>query len=68
MLKLAVSAPPEDGRANEELVLLLAELFALKKQAVRLVAGERSRQKRFRLELPLATARARLEALLADAT
>lgn len=66
MLKLAVSAPPEDGRANEELARLVAKLFGLKPNAVRLVAGERSREKRFRLELALATARARLDALLAE--
>ena len=64
MLKLAVSAPPEDGRANAELVALVAELFELKKHQVRLVAGEKARAKRFRLELGLAEARARLATIL----
>ncbi|MBI5362735.1 MAG: DUF167 domain-containing protein [Planctomycetes bacterium] len=66
MLKLAVSAPPEDGRANAELQELVAELFRLKKHEVRLVAGEKARAKRFRLALALPLARTRLDALLAE--
>ncbi len=47
MLKLAVTAPPEDGRANEALVELLRELFQLKRSQVELIAGPTSREKRF---------------------
>ena len=46
-LKLAVTAPPEDGRANEALVTLLRELFGLKRSQVELIAGPTSRDKRF---------------------
>jgi|SoiMethySBSTD1v2_1073268.scaffolds.fasta_scaffold784345_2 uncharacterized protein YggU (UPF0235/DUF167 family) len=60
MLKLAVSAPPEDGRANESLARLLAQLLDVKRSAVALLAGETSRTKEFRVELSVAEARARL--------
>jgi len=65
-LKLAVAAPPEDGRANEAAAALLAELFELRPSSVALVRGHSSRSKVFRLELALAPARARLARLLAE--
>lgn len=64
MLKLAVTAPPEDGRANEELAALVAELLGVKKSAVTLVAGERAREKRFRVEAAHAIVRARIAELV----
>jgi len=66
MLRIAVAAPPEDGRANEELSREVAALFGLRASAVRLVGGERSRAKRFRLEAPLETVRVRLAEILAQ--
>lgn len=68
LLKLAVAAPPEDGRANEELVELLALLFGLKRRDVALVAGATARRKRFELALPPAEASARLARLLEEHT
>ena len=63
-LKLAVSAPPADGRANEAACALLAELFGLRSSAVTLVRGHSARSKVFRLELAAPAARARLAELL----
>jgi uncharacterized protein (TIGR00251 family) len=65
-LKLAVSAPPEDGRANEAAAALLAELFGLRASGVELVRGHASRSKLFRLALAHGPARARLDELLAS--
>lgn len=48
-LKIAVQAPPVEGRANEALILFLAELFDLPRHSVELVAGELSRSKVFLL-------------------
>lgn len=48
-LKIAVQAPPIDGRANAALVEFLAEAFAVPKAGVELVSGESSRSKVFRL-------------------
>src|SRR5947209_19599661 len=44
-LKLAVTAPPEDGRANAALVELLRELLGLKRSQVELHSGVTSRNK-----------------------
>jgi hypothetical protein len=48
-LKIAVQAPPLEGRANEALIAFLAEAFGLPKNAVQLVSGELSRSKVFLL-------------------
>ncbi len=48
-LKIAVHAPPLEGRANRALVEFLAETFSLPKSAIELVSGASSRSKVFRL-------------------
>lgn len=49
-LKIAVQAPPLEGRANEALIAFLSHTFALPKNAVKLISGELSRSKVFLLE------------------
>lgn len=44
-LKIAVQAPPVEGRANSVLIAFLAELFELAKNQVEIVSGELSRSK-----------------------
>ncbi len=44
-LKLAVQAPPEDGRANDAVIELLAETLGLKRSAITLVSGQTRRDK-----------------------
>lgn len=62
-LKIAVQAPPVDGRANAALVEFLAEAFAIPKTGVELVSGESSRSKVFRLRgASFAAAEAKLRA------
>jgi uncharacterized protein (TIGR00251 family) len=46
-LKVAVTAPPEDGRANKALVEALRDLLKLKRSEVELLSGATSREKRF---------------------
>ncbi|MGA8090155.1 MAG: DUF167 domain-containing protein [Terracidiphilus sp.] len=48
-LKIAVQAPPVEGRANEALVAFLAKMFGIPKSSVELVNGELSRSKVFLL-------------------
>ena len=48
-LKIAVNAPPIEGRANQALAEFLAKFFDLPKSAVELVTGELSRSKVFLL-------------------
>jgi uncharacterized protein len=43
--KVRVTAPPEDGRANEAVVRLLADELAVPRNAVLLVSGHGSRDK-----------------------
>jgi uncharacterized protein (TIGR00251 family) len=50
VLKVKVQAPPEDGRANKALVKLLAEYFEIPKKSIVILAGEKSRKKRIRIE------------------
>jgi uncharacterized protein (TIGR00251 family) len=44
-LKVAVKAPPEDGKANAAAIALLAEAFDVAKAAVSVVAGATDRRK-----------------------
>ncbi|HEY1576884.1 MAG TPA: DUF167 domain-containing protein [Terracidiphilus sp.] len=48
-LKIAVQAPPIEGRANEALIAFVAETFGIPKKSVELVSGESSRSKVFLL-------------------
>jgi uncharacterized protein len=44
-LKVAVTAPPEDGRANEAIMAVLAESWRLPKSAFEIVHGATARNK-----------------------
>jgi uncharacterized protein len=46
-LKVAVTAPPEDGRANQALTELLRDWLGVKRSQVELAAGATSRNKQF---------------------
>ena len=48
-LKIAVQAPPVEGRANEALIKFLAAQFDLPKSSVEILSGELSRTKVFLL-------------------
>jgi hypothetical protein len=61
-LKVAVTAPPQDGRANDALTDMLREALDLKRSQVQLVGGAASRDKRFLIR---GLTRAALEAKLA---
>ncbi|NOZ20119.1 MAG: DUF167 domain-containing protein [Planctomycetes bacterium] len=45
-LKVAVTAPPEGGRANKAVAALLAKELGTKKSSVEIVSGAASRKKR----------------------
>ncbi len=44
-LRVNVAAPPEDGKANEELVKFLAKLLKISKSEITIIRGETSRLK-----------------------
>jgi uncharacterized protein (TIGR00251 family) len=67
-LKVAVTAPPEDGRANKALTEALRDALGLKRTQVELVSGQTSRDKRFLIRgLTRADLESRLAALLGPA-
>jgi uncharacterized protein (TIGR00251 family) len=45
-LRVAVTAPPEKGKANAAILRLLAEILDVSLSSIRIVAGETSRRKR----------------------
>jgi uncharacterized protein len=46
-LKIAITAPAEDGRANEALTDALRKLLRLKRSQLELTSGQTTRNKRF---------------------
>jgi uncharacterized protein (TIGR00251 family) len=56
-LKVKVAAAPEDGKANAELLRVLAEHFGLARGEIRLVSGRTATRKR--VEIPDRTAEAK---------
>lgn len=60
-LKIAVQAPPVEGRANEALIAFLADFFGLPKSSVELTSGAAARNKVF---LPRGVSMDRAEQLL----
>jgi uncharacterized protein (TIGR00251 family) len=65
-LKVAVTAPPQDGRANEALVEALREALGVRRSQVELLAGATGRDKRFLIRgLKRAELEKRVAALLA---
>jgi uncharacterized protein (TIGR00251 family) len=51
-LKIRVTSPPVDGRANDHLLRFLAATFGVARGNVELLAGETGRRKRFRVRAP----------------
>ena len=52
MLKVRISAPPIDGKANSYLIKFLAKQFGVPKNAVELLSGETGRNKRIAITGP----------------
>ncbi len=46
VLKVAVTAPPEKGKANKALLAVLAEFLGVPRRDVTIISGETSRDKR----------------------
>jgi uncharacterized protein (TIGR00251 family) len=45
ILRVRISQPPEDGKANKALIELLAEYLQVKKNSLTIIAGEKSTHK-----------------------
>lgn len=51
-LKVRITAPPVEGRANEYLIGFLAKIFGVPKKQVRVISGQRGHDKRLRIVGP----------------
>ena len=45
-VKLAVAAPPVDGRANKEVIAFMAKLFKVPKSSIEITSGHQGRRKK----------------------
>lgn len=50
--KIRLAAPPIDGRANEALIVFLADAFGVRQRDVTIVAGATARRKIVRISTP----------------
>ena len=48
-LKLALTAPPVEGRANQAVIEFFAELFEIPRSSITITSGETSRNKKVRI-------------------
>jgi hypothetical protein len=60
-LKIRVNSPPVEGEANRECVDLLARKLGVSKSEVRLLKGEKSREKTFVISRPIGFVREKLK-------
>lgn len=51
-LKIRITSPPVDGKANDHLLRFLADVFGVGRGSVELLSGETGRRKRFRIRAP----------------
>lgn len=51
-LKIRITAPPIDGKANQHLLAYLAKLFKVTKSRITLLSGETGREKRVSIDDP----------------
>jgi uncharacterized protein (TIGR00251 family) len=54
-LKIALTAPPVDGKANEALIAFLADQLRIPKSSITLTSGQTSRQKTLEIQGKSAT-------------
>jgi len=51
-IKVRITAPPVDGKANQHLIRFLAGAFAVPRQRVQILSGEQGRSKRICIDAP----------------
>ncbi len=63
-LKISISTPPEDGKANKALVLFMAKAWKVSPLQFKLIKGQTSRLKIFKIEMSSDIEKKRLISLL----
>lgn len=51
-LKVRLTAPPIDGKANKQLIAFLAKAFKVAKSRVKIISGETGRNKQLKITSP----------------
>jgi uncharacterized protein (TIGR00251 family) len=51
-IKLRITAPPVDGKANRHLIAFLASTFKVAKSNISIISGENGRNKRIKIHQP----------------
>ncbi|MCK5263328.1 MAG: YggU family protein [Gammaproteobacteria bacterium] len=51
-IKIRITAPPVDGKANKHLIAFLAKTFKVAKSSIELLSGETGRNKRLLIHQP----------------
>ena len=51
-LKVRITSPPVDGKANQHLIKFLAKKFKVSKSQIELLSGDTHREKRFKISSP----------------
>lgn len=67
-LRVRVCSPPIDGRANEEVVRLLASALAIRGREIEMVGGHSARSKQLLVALPADELRRRVQLLIGTRT
>lgn len=49
-IKIDISAPPEKGRANQELIKFLAKIFEVEKRNIKIISGKTERLKLLKIK------------------
>ena len=50
VLKVKIQAPPDKGKANDELIEFLAELLRIPKSRIQIISGQSSRMKKVEIQ------------------
>ena len=61
ILKVKLTSPPVEGKANKELIRFLSKVFKIPKSEIRIVRGEKSRKKIIELNLPFEEIKLKLQ-------
>lgn len=51
-LKVRITAPPVDGKANEHLLKFLAKIFGVARSQITIIAGKQGRHKQLQIQRP----------------
>jgi hypothetical protein len=66
MLRVAVTAAPEKGKANSAIIAVLSKALGIPKSVIEIISGQTSQQKRFLLKEDLEALQQSLDAITGE--